>query len=329
MVDRKLTLSIVIPTYGREQVLLDTIAYLLAQADSTPGYLELILIDQTASHEPHTEARLLAWDIEGAIRWIRASEPNLTRAMNLGLCEARGEIVLYFDDDIIPGENLLVQHLAAHCARSDAWAVVGQVLQPGEQPQDLPYTPSGRPLRRYLDFPFRSTKGAYVENVMAGNLSLLKEKALALGGFDENFPPPVASRFETEFAKRLVAAGGKIWFEPLASIRHLQVPSGGTRSRGSHLTSSLPIFGVGDYYFALCQGRGWEKWRYILRKPFREVRTRFHLRHPWWIPVKLLGEVRAFLLAWRRHATGPQLLPAHDPCCGQRLVESDQRGTVA
>jgi GT2 family glycosyltransferase len=308
------SLSIVIPTYGREQVLLDTVDYLLGQASVTPGFLELILIDQTARHEADTEVRLRTWAEAGDIRWLRASEPDLTRALNRGLCEGRGDIVLYFDDDIIPGEELLARHLAAHRAHPEAWAVVGQVLQPGEQAEDLPYAPRGGHLRRYLDFPFRRTQGAYVENAMAGNLSVVKERALALGGFDENFPPPVASRFETEFAKRLVAAGGSIWFEPTASIRHLQVSSGGTRSRGSHLTSALPIFGVGDYYFALRQGRGLEKWCYILRKPLREVRTKFHLRHPWWIPVKLVGEARAFWQAVKLNARGPRMLDTDDPC---------------
>lgn len=321
MTDRTYTLSIVIPTYGREQVLLDTVSQLLAQARSTQDYLELILIDQTARHEAQTEARLQDWSNRGDIRWLRASEPNLTRAMNRGLCEAHGDIVLYFDDDIIPGEDLLARHLVAHCAHPEAWAVVGQVLQPGEQAEDLPYTPKGGHLRRYMDFPFRRTEGAFIENAMAGNLSLVRERALALGGFDENFPPPVAARFESEFAKRLVAAGGLIWFEPSASIRHLQVASGGTRSRGSHLTSALPIFGVGDYYFALRQGRGLEKWRYILRKPFREVRTKFHLRHPWWIPVKLIGEMRAFWQALKLNAQGPGLLGPADPCRGGHRQE--------
>jgi hypothetical protein len=39
------------------------------------------------------------------------------------------------------------------------------------------------------------------------------------------------------------------------------------------------------------------------------VRTRFHLRHPWLIPVKFLGELRALGLAWRISRRPPQLLP--------------------
>ena len=58
-----------------------------------------------------------------------------------------------------------------------------------------------------------------------------------------------AYRFETEFARRLVTGGGKIRFEPDASIRHLKAERGGTRSAGGHMTSPSPLHGVGRLLF--------------------------------------------------------------------------------
>jgi glycosyltransferase involved in cell wall biosynthesis len=310
-----LTLSVAIPTYGRDAVLVDTIAAILRIGGQTRGFKELIVVDQTAKHEAEADAQLATWDARREIRWLRLPQANLTRAMNLALCEAGGEIVLFLDDDIVPSERLLTVHLESFAREPGLTAVVGQILQPGEEPEAVPYQPTGDRLRRYMDFPFRSTEGCFIENAMAGNLSVRRDRAMAIGGFDESFGPPVASRFESEFAKRLVDRGGLIWFEPAASIRHLRAPFGGTRAFGSHLTSALPCFGVGDYYFALRVGRGWNRWWYILRKPFREVRTRFHLRHPWWIPVKLIGEVRALLQALRLAWRPPELLGKPD-CSG-------------
>jgi GT2 family glycosyltransferase len=305
---QRLSLSVVIPTYRREDVLVRTVEALLRIGQGLPELQELILVDQTRVHEPATASRLDEWSGDGRIRWLRESEPNLTRAMNIGLCQARGDVVLFLDDDIVPGTGLFRGHLDAYRRNSALTAVVGQVLQPEEEPVPRAFVPRGGNLRRFLDFPFFSTKGRLVENVMAGNLSVRRLDSIAIGGFDENFVAPVASRFETEFAKRLVAAGRLIWFEPSASIRHLRAPSGGTRALGSHLSSALPCFGVGDYYYALRSGRGMEKWWYVARKPWREVRTKFHLRHPWWIPVKLVGEVRAFVQALRAVRGGPRLL---------------------
>jgi len=306
-------LSLVIPSYGREQVLVDTIAALELQRLQLAEPSELLVIDQTPRHQPDTEQALRRWQQQGRLRWLRLASPHLTRAMNTGLRQAQGETVLFLDDDIIPRPHLLAAHLEAHRRFAEAWAVVGQVLQPGQQPQPLPRPPSRQGLWCDLDFPFNSSLGCWVENVMAGNLSVRRSRALALGGFDERFPPPVAARFETEFAKRLLAGGGLIRFVPEASLHHLAAASGGTRSRGGHLTSASGHHGVGDCYYALRCGRGHERLWYLLRRPLREVRTRFHLSHPWWIPVKLVGELRALLQALWLSRQPPLLLQERLP----------------
>jgi len=297
--------SVVVPTYQRGAVLLQTLCDL---EDLPVRPDEIVAVDQTPEYDPEIEEALAQRHRNGIIRRIRPDKPSITAAMNRGLREAEGDIVLFLDDDIIPDANLIRAHLETYEKFPEAWAVVGQVIQPedrraerreqraegrGHQP------PAASDLRRDLDFKFNGTVPAWVENVIACNLSVKRERALALGGFDENFIPPVSYRFETEFAKRLIAAGGKIRFEPSASIRHLRAPAGGTRSLGSHLTSGSPLHGVGDYYYALCCGKGRERMAYMLRRPFREVCTQFHLRHPWWIPVKFYGELRAMILAVR------------------------------
>jgi GT2 family glycosyltransferase len=302
------SLSVVIVTYGRGQVLIDTIEAVLRLAKGVAAFRELILIDQNPSHREDVSARLAHWSDGGDLCWLRLPEPHLTRAMNVGLSAASSEIVLFLDDDIVPGVELLQGHLGAHQRFPSPAAVVGQVLQPGEVPWTAAYRPSGGGLFRFLDFRFNSSDAGYIETAIACNLSVKRSIAIAAGGFDEAFTPPVASRFETEFVKRLAAAGELIWFEPSASVRHLRSPTGGTRISGSHLGSPLPCFGMGDYYFALRSGRGPERVWYMLRRPFREVRTKYHLRRPWRIPVKLVGEARAILQAVRAYRSPPQLL---------------------
>ena len=256
--------SVVIATYRREQVLVDTIGALLPLLAQLDGPWELLVIDQSERHEPATTWALQQWHDQGLIGWQRLPKPHLVGAMNRGLLAARGELVLFLDDDIVPLPGLVQGHIDGHARYPEAWAVVGQILQPGQAPADLPQRQHRSPFWRDLDFPFHRTRGAWIENAMAGNLSVQRERILAIGGFNESFPPPVASRFESELAKRLVAAGGRIRFEPRAALHHLAARSGGTR---------------------------------------------FHLRHPWLIPVKFLGELRALLLAWRISRRPPQLLP--------------------
>lgn len=297
--------SIVIPTYRRGAVLLQSVRLLLQQ---DPVADEILVVDQTPRHDVDIEAQLAAWERGGLVRWIRRATPSITAAMNGGLLAAKGDWVLFLDDDTVPSDGLVAGHAAAVASHPEAWAVAGQVLQPGESPSEACAETRTRFLWQDLEFRFNGARPGWVTNGMAGNLCVRREKAIALGGFDEQFGPPVAYRFETEFAKRIIQHGGKIWFEPKASVRHLRTPSGGTRSQGSHLTSPSPVHGVGDYYYALRCGRGWERAWYMVRRPFREVGTRFHLCHPWWIPVKIVGELRALALALRLYRNGPRLL---------------------
>lgn len=298
-------ITIAIPTYGRDTVLVDSCRALCPLLEPED---ELILVDQTPAHPEDTQQALAALQNDHPLVILKEQPPSVTRAMNAGLLRAKNRLVLFLDDDIVPGEALLAAHRSTFDQHPDAWVSAGQVLQPGEEPEALPRPPVRSGLRADLGFPFRSTGGCWIENLMAGNMCVNRQRALDVGGFDGRFMPPVSYRFETEFAKRLVEAGGRIRFQPLASIHHLRSPRGGTRSHGSHLASASPIHGEGDYYYALRRGYGWDRIRHLATRPFREVRTRFHLCHPWWIPVKLVGELRAMRRAFALWRAGPQLL---------------------
>jgi GT2 family glycosyltransferase len=290
----------VIPTYQREGILVSTIEAVLEQNPQ-----ELLVVDQTAEHEPQVEATLLRLEATGRLQRLRLTRPSITRAMNWALEQATHSIVLFLDDDVVPTAGLIRCHASAYTA-DVVWAVAGQVLQPGQEPADL-RTPDSDDFLGSLAFPFHSTHATWVRNAVGCNFSVHRESALRIGGFDENFLGS-AYRFETEFCRRVWRAGGRVLFEPSASVRHVRFPSGGTRARGSHLTSASPRHGVGDYYFALRQGPSLSVLGYVLRRLVREACTRFHLRHPWWVPVKWVGEIAALLWAIGLFLRGPRYI---------------------
>ena len=291
-------ITIAIPTYGRGAIVAETIARLL----TLPSRADAILIvDQTEDHAPEVAARLRSWHAAGDITWIRLPRPTIPGAMNRALREATTPLVLFLDDDIVPASDLVREHVRAHETHAVA-AVVGQILQPGETPQDVSCQS-----HRDLEFPFHSTRGRLVGNVMAGNLSVARAKAIAIGGFDENFVA-TAYRFETDFAWRLLAAGEAIWYEPAASIHHLKASTGGLRTWGQHLRSASPAHSVGDYYLALLHFSRRGVLRHVVRRLRRTLVTRFDLTHPWWIPIKVVREARALMQALALRRAGRRLL---------------------
>jgi GT2 family glycosyltransferase len=294
-------LTIAIPTYNRGAILCDTIEMLLRLPSPAD---EIVIVDQTAHHPADVEERLRQWESAGAIRVVRLPEPSITHAMNTALREAKNPFVLFLDDDIIPAEELVARHRAS-LAEPGVWAVVGQVLQPGEVPRHFEDDDQRRGPIRDLEFRFNSDRPCDVQNVMAGNLSVDRSRALGIGGFDENFIA-VAYRFETDFALRIVAAGGRIRYEPAAAIHHLKAAGGGVRAWGDHRSSVSPMHSVGDYYFAHHHVPAF--WAYAARRFVKNVATRYHLRHPWTIPAKVLGEARGLRLARKLSRQGRRLV---------------------
>lgn len=291
MIQTKLRCSIVIPSYQRGAMLLDSLAELKSLPECAD---EIIVVDQTPKHSDDVEDKLRALVRSGEIRWLRLGEPSIPKAMNVGLAEASGDFVLFLDDDIRPDPALVAAHRSAQARHA---LVAGMVLQPGQVPVQLQ---TGEAFR------FNSDAPARIDEFMGGNFSVRRNLALALGGFDNNFVG-AAYRFEAEFAHRYVANFGKIVYEPAAVIHHLAIPSGGTRAHGHHLRTFRPSHSVGAYYFLLVTKKpGWM--RDIVWRMFRSVRTRHHLRQPWWIPVTLIAECRGLLWALKMHRKGQRLI---------------------
>lgn len=291
---RSSSITLVVPTYRRERVLIDSIEYLLALASPAD---ELLVLDQTIDHSSATEQALTELAAAGRIVWTRLPVPSIPQAMNQGLLRASGDIVLFLDDDIRPDAELVSAHRLAHESRP-GWIVAGRVLQPwhaGDWDRD-----------EVPRFGFNSPGSREVGEFMGGNFSVDRRAALAVGGFDENFVR-VAYRFEAEFALRWRRSGRHIWYADDALIHHLKAVDGGTRVFGDFLRTAVPAHSVGEYYFAI-HARPPRWWLTVLTRPWRSVATRHHLRRPWWIPATLVAEfggiVWALLLALR----GPKLV---------------------
>ena len=290
-----LPISIVIPTYRRNSVLIETITHLLSL---DPGPAEILVIEQIEKHQDIAEKKLESWQEEGKIKYLRLAGPSIPRAINVGLCQAKHDLVLCLDDDIVPDPDLLKGHVRA-LERTGAALVAGRVIQPWQEGED--FSDDG-------SFHFACWQAGFVNEFMGGNFSVRREVALSLGGFDERFVR-VCYHFEAEFAYRLRRAGHRIFYEPAACIHHLRASSGGTRVFGDHLRSYSPNHSVGAYYYALRTGLGWQRVIYFFGRPLKAIATRHHLRNPWWIPATLIAEFTGMVWALVLAAQGPRYLP--------------------
>lgn len=285
----KTLLSVIIPTYRREQVLLDSIEALLL---ILPKNTELLIVDQTEKHTSNVAEQLERYYKEGRIRWITEKKPSITKAMNRGAREAVGKILLFVDDDIVPDQKLIDAHLDAHSEENNA-LIAGRVMQPWHEDD------------HEADM-FTSRTPELIPEFIGCNFSIPRRLLMKLGGFDENFKG-AAYRYEREFADRLREHGCKIVYEPRAWIRHLHTSSGGTRSKGDHLTSWNPRHPVGAYYYLYTSPLVKSPVYESLKRLFGSVVTRHHLRAPWYIPVTWVSELAGMFWAVILRIKGPAL----------------------
>lgn len=219
--------SVIVPTYRREQVLCDTLAYLLEL--TYPNY-ELLVIDQTPSHESETERRLHAYAAAhpDRFRLHRLDQPGLPNARNVGAELAAGEYLLYLDDDIVPPTTLIELHLH-NLLEPGVGAVTGGVyvehkaLPPRESPCVI--LPNGR---MYQYWQYVVPRGT-TDSMAGGNMSVARRLAIEVGLFDEGYIGR-ANWEETDFSVRIRKRGYDLLYDPAAAVVHLGHRTGGVRA---------------------------------------------------------------------------------------------------
>jgi glycosyltransferase involved in cell wall biosynthesis len=120
-------LSVVIPTHNRKAIVRRAIeAYV--QQTAREEILEIIVVDDGSTDGTADVVSEIAMVSSIPIRYLRQDKRGPAAARNRGILEANGAITLFTDDDVIPGPNLVEEHLAWHRQHPEAnFAVVGFV----------------------------------------------------------------------------------------------------------------------------------------------------------------------------------------------------------
>ncbi len=241
-----LMVSVVIPTLNREQPLCTTLRYFL-EIETYPSF-EIIIIDQSDSHNTETEAFLKT--AGKRLQHVRVPYKGLTRARNNGVRLSRGEIVLFVDDDVEPSPGFIAAHVEPYSDPA-IMGVTGPVLIPGAclkskvdlDPKEYHALTSRAKMRFDVDFAFNAQWAA------GGNMSFRRTLIEELGGFDEKFYGSALGE-DVEFCWRAEKAGGLIRYSPSARLVHYAAKTGGCRNADVE-SKYVQEVAENSYYFAL------------------------------------------------------------------------------
>lgn len=185
--------SIIVPAHGRPEAACRLLEALCRQTVD-PSSFEVIVVDD-GSPEPLAGA-LKGVETPFPCAVVRRTNGGPAAARNTGLRRARGDMVIFLNDDAVPAPDLIAVHRRARATAPAHAAILGA----------FPYSESARESRfvrlaeaRDLVFPFRELRSDRPLDWVffwTCNISVPREDVIAVGGFDERFRHAMAEDIE-------------------------------------------------------------------------------------------------------------------------------------
>ena len=207
-----LALSVVTPTFNRKRSLKRLLAALDRQSVDTTRF-EVVVVDDGSSDD--TLASLNPADYRFSLRVTSQANAGPARARNRGIDEARGQLVLFLDDDVEPSPQLIEEHLRSHAAESEQLVVIGPLSSLPHYAQPWVAWEQAKIEEQYAAM-IRGQLVPTFRQFWTGNASLAREHLVALGGFNAEF----LRGEDVELGARLHARGLKFRFNAAASVLH-------------------------------------------------------------------------------------------------------------
>jgi glycogen synthase len=244
----QLTCSLIINTYNRAPYLRRLLAGL--------RHLRGARFEVVVVNGPSTDgtAALLA-EHQGRVKVVDCPTRNLSHSRNLGIAAAAGDIVVFIDDDALPGDS---DWLARYVAAFDADTTGGLSAAGGPvwHKDSNYYEFNGGAISDYgfqiFDHQRANEMVAasrhWVASVRGCNCAFRRDALVAIGGFDEFYTYYLD---ESDVCMRLAHAGFTIAHLPSNTVRHY---SGASDNHATAIDRNWRVIARSDTYYALKNG---------------------------------------------------------------------------
>ena len=247
--------SVIIPTYYRYKYIYDLFGMLATQ--TVPPF-EVIVPDQTPFNE-RPENFYEEFKERLNLRVLDIDQPSLTRPRNIAAEQAKGDVLLFLDDDIVIKDDFIESHIQV-MEKENVDVVNGAVTRKDKLPSVYPWDVKNLdPVRFFLAAPNYEWEGMML-TISSCNVSIKKEVFHAVKGFDEKLPRMV----DFELGYRLFRYGAKIFFSYRPFAKHLR-GEGGSRKNPENHDKFVAALYIHKKHFP-----GWITRQFLLKNIFRK-----------------------------------------------------------
>jgi hypothetical protein len=199
--------TVVIPTYNRR----DRIRLTLDAALADQGTGEVIVVVD-GCHDGTQELLGGLANEDDRIRPLFVENGGAAVARQVGVGYARHDVVVFLDDDVIAGPDLITRHLAHHRdgSRRVVLGYMGLSLPDPRGPKDFPIFMYQRSYAAHVEC-WEGDPSRILDHFWAGNFSISRSDAMAVGMHNPRFA--VDYHADYDFGLRAKAAGMRALFD--------------------------------------------------------------------------------------------------------------------
>jgi glycosyltransferase involved in cell wall biosynthesis len=210
------TVSVVVPTRGRGQLLKNCVQSLLAQ-DYPRDRFDIVVVEDGTTDGENIIAEMAVTSVV-SLTYVRIPHSGLATARNVGAKRTRGDVIAYIDDDALAVSGWLSRLVEA--LHMDGAGGAGGRVSP-DYPDDTLISAVTTDGQIISSGNSSSLAGIHeVEFVPGGNMAFWRQPLTAVKGFDGAYTKRGCWREETDFCVRLRSEGHKIFYASAAEVAH-------------------------------------------------------------------------------------------------------------
>jgi glucosyl-dolichyl phosphate glucuronosyltransferase len=217
--------TVVLCTYNRCRHLTGALESIAKSKMADSVTWEILIVDNNSTDQTRDVVQGFCHRYPQRVRYVFEPKQGLSYARNAGIEHSRGKVLAFTDDDVTVESGWLQNLTAALNTRE--WAGVGGRTLPAQEFTPPAWLPTWGASVIFAHFDLGDRPIELKEAPYGANMAFRRSMFSKYGGFridlGRDGKDNIGSE-DTEFGRRLMAAGERLGYEPTAIVHHLVVP---------------------------------------------------------------------------------------------------------